>query len=77
MEKFQRQKSFQSFDVSKSDESFIESQLHISQPPCQLGGIVAKKWDPGILDPSRFSAQIRKVEARLGKLAKIRNVETN
>merc|ERR1711947_63140 len=24
--------------------------------------------DPGILDPSRFSAQIRKVEARLGKL---------
>ena len=39
--------------------------------------IVAKKWDPGILDPGRFSAQIRKVEARLGKLAKIRKVETN
>ena len=39
--------------------------------------IVGKKWDPGILDPSRFSAQIRKVEARLGKLAKIRKVETN
>ena len=38
---------------------------------------VAKKCDPGILDPSRFSAQIRKVEARLGKLAKIRKVETN
>ena len=38
---------------------------------------VAKKWDPGILDPSRLSAQIRKVEARLGKLAKIRKVETN
>ena len=38
------------------------------------GGIVGKKWDPGILDPSRFSAQIRKVEARLGKLAKIRKV---
>jgi len=37
--------------------------------------IVAKKWDPGILDPSRFSGQIRKVEARLGKLAKIRKVE--
>ena len=36
-----------------------------------------KKWDPGILDTSRFSAQIRKVEARLGKLAKIRKVETN
>ena len=31
----------------------------------------------GILDPSRFSGQIRKVEARLGKLAKIRKVETN
>ena len=42
-----------------------------------LGCIVGKKWDPGILDPSRFSAQIRKVEARLGKLAKIRKVETN
>ena len=46
--------------------------------------IVGKKWDPGILDPGRFSAQIRKVEARLGKLAKIigklrqiRKVETN
>ena len=41
------------------------------------GAIVAKKWDPGILDPSRFSGQIRKVEARLGKLAKIRKVETD
>ena len=30
--------------------------------------IVAKKWDPGFLDPNRFSYQIRKVEARLGKL---------
>ena len=39
--------------------------------------IVAKKLDPGILDPSRCSGQIRKVEARLGKLAKIRKVETN
>ena len=39
--------------------------------------IVAKKWDPGILDPSRFSGQIRKVEARLGKLAKIRKVKTD
>ena len=38
---------------------------------------IGKKWDPGILDPSPFSAQIRKVEARLGKLAKIRKVETN
>ena len=39
--------------------------------------IVGKKWDPGTLDPGRFSAQIRKVEARLGKLANIRKVETN
>ena len=39
--------------------------------------IVAKKWEPGNLVPSPFSGQIRKVEARLGKLAKIRKVETN
>ena len=39
--------------------------------------IVAKKWDPGILDPGPFLGQIRKVEARLGKLAKIRKVETD
>ena len=39
--------------------------------------IVAKKWDPGILDPGPLSGQIRKVEARLGKLAKIRKVETD
>ena len=39
--------------------------------------IVAKKWDPGILDPGPFLGQIRKVEARLRKLAKIRKVETN
>ena len=37
--------------------------------------IVTKKWDPGILDPSQV--KIRKVEARLGKLAKIRKVKTN
>ena len=42
----------------------------------KVGGIVAKKRDPGILDPEFFLAQIRKVEARLGKLAKIRKVET-
>ena len=49
-----------------------------SSPKCNSQPhIVAKKWDPGILDPSRFSGQIRKVEARLGKLAKIRKVETN
>ena len=41
------------------------------------GCIVAKKRDPGILDPELFLAQIRKVEARLGKLAKIRKVETD
>ena len=43
-----------------------------------VGAIVAKKWDPGILDPSLFSGQIRKVEARLGKfirhIRKIRKV---
>ena len=39
-----------------------------------VGGIVGKKRDPGILDPEPFLAQIRKVEARLGKLAKIRKV---
>ena len=38
--------------------------------------IVGKKRDPGILDPELFLAQIRKVEARLGKLGKIRKVET-
>ena len=42
-----------------------------------LVGIVGKKRDPGILDPKLFLAQIRKVEARLGKLAKIRKVETD
>ena len=46
--------------------------------------IVGKKWDPGILDPSPFSTQIRKVEARLGKLEvrpnlgwEIRKIEPN
>ena len=39
--------------------------------------IVGKKWDPGILDPGPFSGQIRKVEARLGKLPKIRKSEIN
>ena len=39
--------------------------------------IVGKMWEPGNLVPSRFLGQIRKVEARLGKLAKIRKVETN
>ena len=39
--------------------------------------IVAKKWEPGNLVPSRFWGKIRKIEARLGKLAKIRKVETD
>ena len=42
-----------------------------------IATIVAKKWDPGILDSGPFSGQIRKVEARLGKFAKIRKVETD
>ena len=45
--------------------------------PLHLASIVGKKRDPGILDPEPFLAQIRKVEARLGKLAKIRKVETD
>ena len=44
---------------------------------CNPPGIVGKKWDPGILDPGPFSGQIRKVEARLGKLPKIRKSEIN
>ena len=36
-----------------------------------------KKWEPGNLVPSRFPGQVRKVEAILGKLAKIRKIETN
>ena len=32
--------------------------------------IVAKKWDPGNLVPSRFSGQIRKVEAEIRKVGK-------
>ena len=44
---------------------------------CVVGSIVGKKWDPGILDPGPFLGQIRKVEARLGKLAKIRKSEIN
>ena len=39
--------------------------------------IVGKKWEPGNPVPSRFSGKIRKIEARLGKLAKIRKVETD
>ena len=32
-----------------------------------LSPIVGKKWDLGILEPSPFSAKIRKIEERLGK----------
>ena len=32
-----------------------------------LSPIVRKKWDPGILEPSPFSAKIREIEERLGK----------
>ena len=39
--------------------------------------IVGKKRDPGILDPEFFLAQIRKVEARLWKLAKTRKSVIN
>ena len=51
----------------------VSKKLRQEQPRL----IVAKKWEPGNLVPSRFSGQIRKVEARLGKLAKIRKVETS
>ena len=43
----------------------------------KTSAIVGKKRDPGILDPELFLAQIRKVEARLGKLAKIRKSVIN
>ena len=49
--------------------------VRIVKCSAELVNIVAKKRDPGILDPELFLAQIRKVEARLGKLAKIRKVE--
>ena len=51
-------------------------RISCSLASTSASSIVAKKWEPGILVPSRFSAQNRKVEARLGKLAKIRKVET-
>ena len=56
----------------------LVSRLTLGQKKLGLvSPIVAKKWEPRNPVPSRFSAQIRKVEARLGKLAKIRKVETN
>ena len=38
---------------------------------------VAKKCEPRNPVPGPFSAQIRKVEVRLGNLAKVRKVETD
>ena len=58
--------------------------LHVSSTPVNphfwvesSHHIVAKKRDPGILDPEFFLAQIRKVEARLGKLRQVRKVHPN
>ena len=66
----------QGFLLSKPhfDQDYMK---HVHCTINKLANIVAKKWDPGILDPVPFSGQIRKVEARLGKLAKIRKVETD
>ena len=50
---------------------------HAMAERTHVPSIVGKKWEPRNLVPSRFLGQIRKVEARLGKLAKIRKVETN
>ena len=58
-------------------ESKSKTQLIVHKKVNHANRIVAKKWEPGNLVPSRFSGQIRKVEARLGKLAKIRKVETD
>ena len=44
----------------------------VPMEPLRASGIVAKKRDPEL-----FLAQIRKVEARLGKLAKIRKSVIN
>ena len=44
------------------------------QVKSNVRSIVAKKWEPGNLVPSRFWGQIRKVEARLGKLRQIRKI---
>ena len=76
--------------VLKFCVKYQDANLSAQSDPCHVswsgagkrrggdpGGIVGKKWEPGNLVPSRFLGQIRKVEARLGKLAKIRKVETN
>ena len=52
-------------NASSRPSQVAEGQQEICQHKL---GIVAKKWEPGNLVPSRFSGQIRKVEARLGKL---------
>ena len=62
--------------LNTNDDGFSEG-MEIYETQDRPPPIVAKKRDPGILDPELFLAQIRKVEARLGKLAKIRKVETD
>ena len=65
--------------VSNVIRGAILRQIRIFFEHCSKGGggIVGKKRDPGILDPELFLGQIRKVEARLGKLAKIRKSVIN
>ena len=58
-------------EKDKSTEAQPRCTCHSSESTLH-GSIVAEKWEP-----SRFSGQIRKVEARLGKLAKIRKVKTD
>ena len=64
--------------VSRSTgQQCVESSLMTPFHLVSVSRIVGKKRDPGILDPELFLAQIRKVEARLGKLAKIRKSVIN
>ena len=73
--------TFYSYLLDRTSHTFpslILKYFHFKRQPINdVVSIVAKKRDPGILDPELFLAQIRKVEARLGKLAKIRKVETD
>ena len=69
---------YQSYKYEKIQQGNLLTHVSLSALTNSLvRSIVAKKWEPRNPVPSRFSAQIRKVEARLGKLAKIRKVETN
>ena len=69
------------FADSADSTIFADSADSVNSPSYQplqhLLIIVGKKWESGNLVPSRSSGQIRKVEARLGKLEKIRKVEAN